>query len=472
MVFSIPFDNSYGTLPPRFYTRQGATPVADPQLIAFNPSLADYLGIRPGDADDMAAIFAGNTVPDGADPMAQVYVGHQFGGFVPQLGDGRALLLGEVVARDGKRHDLQLKGSGRTAYSRGGDGRAWLGPVLREYLVSEAMAALGIPTTRALAAVTTGEHVWREQGGLPGAILTRVAASHIRVGTFQYFAARNDRDALAALYDHARARHYPDAETAAEFLSAVISRQADLIAGWLSVGFIHGVMNTDNTAVSGETIDYGPCAFVDQYHPQTVFSSIDQFGRYAYDNQEKIIVWNMAQLATSLIPLCPDMDAAVTDFTARVHAMPDLITAARLRRFGQKIGIADATPEDQPLIDDLLTRMADNQADFTNTFRALSEGGARDQFTDPTAFDHWQSRWQDRIATEADPVALMRATNPAVIPRNHQIEATINAAVNGDLGPFERLHTALAAPYDAPEQDHLTRPPTTDEAVTQTFCGT
>jgi len=305
MKLSIPFDNSYARLPAPFHTRQAAAPVRAPRLIRFNAALACELGITGGDDATLARVFSGNEPPEGAAPLAQVYAGHQFGGFSPRLGDGRALLLGEVVDRAGHRRDIQLKGSGPTPYSRMGDGRAWLGPVLREYVVSEAMHALGIPTTRALAAVATGEQVWREAGALPGAVLTRVAASHIRVGTFQYFAARRDPASLRALYDYTVARHYSHVEDPAHLLSEVIGRQARLVAGWLSVGFIHGVMNTDNTAVSGETIDYGPCAFLDTYHPQTVYSSIDAHGRYAYDNQAHVIVWNMAQFATALCRSCP-----------------------------------------------------------------------------------------------------------------------------------------------------------------------
>ncbi|UYV38884.1 YdiU family protein [Rhodobacteraceae bacterium D3-12] len=474
MTLSIPFANTYASLPPRFYTRQSANPVAAPRLIAFNHALAEDLGITalPDSDDALASLFSGNTLPDGADPMAQVYAGHQFGGFNPQLGDGRALLLGDIKTPSGQQFDIQLKGSGRTPYSRNGDGRAWLGPVLREYVVSEAMHALGIPTTRALAAVETGERVQRERA-LPGAILTRVAASHIRVGTFQYFAARGDTDALRALFDYTKARHYPQAETPADLLSAVISNQARLVAAWASVGFIHGVMNTDNTTLSGETIDYGPCAFLDEYHPQTVFSSIDQFGRYAYDNQPKIIVWNMAQLATSLVPLCDDMDKAVTEFTALVHAMPDVITAEWRTRFAAKLGISTPTVDDDTLINDLLTLMATDGADFTNTFRALGTPTARDHFTNRAGFDAWESRWQSRIATEPDPQTLMRASNPYLIPRNHRVEEMIKAAVAGDYAPFKRLSSALATPFsDQAEAADLTRPPSPAERVSQTFCGT
>ncbi|WP_300550464.1 protein adenylyltransferase SelO [Roseovarius sp.] len=473
MNMNIPFQNTYVHLPPRFFTRQTAVPVKAPRVIRFNAPLADELGITCDDSIEIAEVFAGNRQPGGADPLAQAYAGHQFGGFSPQLGDGRALLLGEVIDSAGQRRDIQLKGSGPTPYSRMGDGRAWLGPVLREYVVSEAMHALGLPTTRALAAVTTGETVYREAGGLPGAILTRVASSHLRVGTFQYFAARRDQDGLQALYDYTVARHYPHVEGPAHLLAEVIRRQARLIAGWMAVGFIHGVMNTDNTAISGETIDYGPCAFMDAYHPQTVFSSIDAHGRYAYDNQAHVIVWNMAQLATALVPLMPDQDEAIEDFTALVHAMPDQIETEWRSAFGRKIGIARATTADAALIGDLLARMADNRADFTNTFRALYSGSARDQFLDPAAFDDWETQWRARLTAEQDPKGIMAIANPAFIPRNHRIEQMIEAAVSGDFAPFERLLTVLANPYqDQPEASDLARPPHPSEVVQQTYCGT
>lgn len=472
MTLHIPFDNSYASLPPRFYTRQVAQPVRAPRLLAFNAALAADLGITPGDPADMAAVFGGNALPEGAAPLAQVYAGHQFGGFSPQLGDGRALLLGEVVDREGHRRDIQLKGSGQTPYSRMGDGRAWLGPVLREYLLSEAMHALGVPTTRALAAVLTGESVYRETA-LPGAVLTRVAASHIRVGTFQYFAARRDMEGLQALYDHTRARHYPQADSPARMLESVIAAQARLVAKWLSIGFIHGVMNTDNTSLSGETIDYGPAAYMDTYHPMTVYSSIDAHGRYAYDNQARVIVWNMAQLATALVPLMPDTDAAISQFTDAINAMPALIETARLAAFRPKLGLTGDDPADAALIDDLLALMQDGQADFTNTFRALAQGRARDQFTDRAAYDAWDARWRERLQDEDGAEARMLAANPAYIPRNHRVEEMIQAAVAGDMAPFERLLGVLSDPFtDQPGQEDLTHPPLAHEIVSQTFCGT
>lgn len=471
MALNIPFDNSYVTLPTPFYSRLDPTPVKAPGLIKFNTALAGELGITTGPDAEMARVFAGNEIPTGAAPLAQVYAGHQFGGFNPRLGDGRAILLGEVNTPNG-RFDIQLKGSGPTPYSRSGDGRAWLGPVLREYVVSEAMAAMGIPTTRALAAVTTGEDVWRETA-LPGAVLTRIASSHIRVGTFQYFAAKQDKDALQALTDYAIARHYPEAEGPLGFLIAVIDRQASLIAHWMSVGFIHGVMNTDNTQIAGETIDYGPCAFMDAYHPVTVFSSIDRQGRYAFDNQEKVIVWNMAQLANSLLVLMPDVDAGVAQFTAAIDAMPGKIHAHWTTLYRAKIGLSTPDKGDEDLINDLLKLMTDNGADFTNTFRDLANDRAQQHFVDQTAYGVWHARWQNRLQSEADPVAVMTAANPAYIPRNHRIEQMIEAAVAGDFAPFERLIRVLATPFtDQPEADDLRAPPKGDEVVQQTFCGT
>lgn len=472
MALHIPFDNTYARLPDGFFSRQRPEPVADPSLIAFNAPLAATLGLTGADDPALAAIFAGNALPAGAEPLAQLYAGHQFGSFNPQLGDGRAVLLGEVVDRAGQRRDIQLKGSGRTPYSRMGDGRAWLGPVLREYLMSEAMAALGVPTTRALAAVRTGEVVLRE-APLPGAVLTRVASSHIRVGTFQVFAARGQTDALRALYDYTVARHMPDATDPHVFLDRVIARQAALIAQWMSIGFIHGVMNTDNCTISGETIDYGPCAFLDDYAADRVFSSIDRYGRYRYAAQADIVVWNMAQLASALVPLLPDQDAAVDRFTSQINAMPDLIRAEWLKRFAAKIGIRDPDPQDAHLIADLLALMEAGGSDFTNTFRALADGNARDHIADRAGFDAWEARWRDRIAGEKDAQALMRTTNPAIIARTHQVEHAIAAAVDGDDAPFHRLHAALARPFEAPEADaDLRRPPTPAEAVTATFCGT
>ncbi|KMW57569.1 Selenoprotein O and cysteine-containing-like protein [Candidatus Rhodobacter oscarellae] len=474
MSLSIPFDNSYGRLPERFYTRQDPVPVAEPGLIAVNQKLAQELGLdfQALTSEPGVAALAGNARFDGADPLAQVYAGHQFGGWSPRLGDGRAILLGELIDNKGLRRDIQLKGSGRTPYSRGGDGRAWVGPVIREYIVSEAMHALGIPTTRALAAVTTGETVMRERP-LPGAVLTRVASSHIRVGTFQYFASQRDTEALRALTDYVIARHYPDAGNALELLENVIALQARLIARWMGVGFIHGVMNTDNSHVAGETIDYGPCAFMDDFHPDKVFSSIDQFGRYAYGRQPEIAVWNMAQLATSLLPLIDeDIDKAVKLATDAVHRFPDIYREAWLKEFRAKIGLATEEDGDAALIEGLLGRMATLRVDFTNTFRGLSEGTARQQFSDPAAYDGWAEEWQARLAREpGDPIALMRATNPAVIPRNHRVEEAIQAATSEDYAPFFKLNAVLSKPFELSEADYA-KPPQPEEVVHQTFCGT
>ncbi len=461
MSLDIPFDNSYARLPERFYTALDPTPVADPGLIAFNHDLAATLGFDSRAVPDatLAALFSGNEVPGGALPLAQVYAGHQFGQWNPQLGDGRAILLGEVVGTDGTRRDIQLKGSGRTPYSRMGDGRAWLGPVLREYVMSEAMHALGIPTTRALAAVTTGERVLRETV-LPGAVFTRVAQSHIRVGTFQFFASRGDIEGLKALTAHTIARHYPEAAGPRDLIEGMMARQARLIALWMSVGFIHGVMNTDNCQIAGETIDYGPCAFMDRYHPETVFSSIDQFGRYAYVNQPQIAHWNIAQFASALIPMMEDADAAVAAFTEAINGFPALYEAEWLRAFAAKLGIAEPLEGDRALIEDLLSHMAETGADFTNTFADLEAADLP---------DGWHTRWQVRAP---DP-ALMARTNPRVIPRLHRIEQAITAGVAGDLAPFHELLRVTARPFDLAEADRAyTAPPKPEERVERTFCGT
>ncbi|NOD63081.1 MULTISPECIES: YdiU family protein [unclassified Ruegeria] len=472
MTLTIPFDNTYARLPDAFFARQAPVPVRSPQMIAFNEDLAKLLQITPGDVQDMAQAFAGNRLPTGAEPIAQLYSGHQFGQYNPQLGDGRAVLLGETVGTDGVRRDIQLKGSGPTPFSRRGDGRAWLGPVLREYVVSEAMHALGVPTTRALAAVETGETVFRE-GPMPGAVLTRVASSHLRVGTFQVFAARGQLDSLRRLTEYAIARHYPEADGPMGLLRAVRDAQARLIAQWMSVGFIHGVMNTDNCSIAGETIDYGPCAFMDTYHPNTVYSSIDRMGRYAYSNQPDIAVWNLAQLATSLIQQMDDKEAAVEEATEIVHAMPELLQQNWLTLFRAKIGLTADEDADLELVTDLLKRMAEGQADFTNTFRALGSDTARDQFVDPASYDSWAEGWRARLEREAQPIDVMAVANPAFIPRNHRVEQMIQAAVQGDYAPFHRLNAVLARPYDNQDDDaDLKRPPAKNEVVHATFCGT
>ena len=467
----IAFDNSFAALPDAFYTRVAPTSVSAPKLLAFNDDLTKLLGIPEAEQSELAQVFSGNTLPQNADPLAQLYAGHQFGNFNSQLGDGRAILLGEIIDNNGIRRDIQLKGSGRTPYSRGGDGRAWLGPVLREYVISEAMHALGVPTTRALAAVTTGEDILREQGMLPGAVLTRTASSHLRVGTFQVFAHRGQVEELRTLFNYAINRHYPEAAGPMDLLRAVCTAQAELIAHWMSLGFIHGVMNTDNCAIGGETIDYGPCAFMDDFNMGRVFSSIDQQGRYAYGNQPNIAIWNMAQLATALLQLFEDKDAALEEATAIIHAMPEQIEAAWLMHFAAKIGIAAPTPADTDLIQSLLDMMQTDGADFTNTFRALSDGTARDQFTNREAFDAWAKTHADRIADMPDAKTVMNAANPAVIPRNHRIEQMIQAAVAGDMAPFNRLMTAYKTPYILTDPE-LANPPTPSEIVPATFCGT
>ncbi|MDR3463408.1 MAG: YdiU family protein [Beijerinckiaceae bacterium] len=490
MSIPLPFDNSYARLGAPFLASVLPTPVSAPRLVKLNRRLARDLGLDP-DAlatPEGVAVLAGNAIAGGSEPVATAYAGHQFGSFVPQLGDGRAILLGEILGLDGIRRDIQLKGSGPTPFSRRGDGRAALGPVLREYIVSEAMAALGIPTTRALAAVTTGDLVARETA-LPGAILTRVAASHIRVGTFQFFAARKDVDGLRRLADHVIARHYPEASASPEpyraLLAGVIARQAALVARWMHVGFIHGVMNTDNMSVAGETIDFGPCAFMDVTNPSTVFSSIDYMGRYAYKNQPGIAHWNLARLAEALLPLLADDPAAAVEIAN--DALAGFVSAyddADLAGLRQKLGLLNPREEDSALAYDLLTRMAAQKVDFTLTFRRLSDAaanpeadGARALFAEPEAFDAWAAAWRARLAHEADvgaSQAAMRHANPAFIPRNHLVEAALAAAVEAqNFAPFEELVTVLAKPYeDQPDHAALAAPPAQIDAAYQTFCGT
>ncbi|TQS72667.1 YdiU family protein [Rhodobacteraceae bacterium] len=475
---TIAFDNSYARLPDHFFARQTPQSVSAPSVIAVNNDLARQLDITPAflRSPDGVAMLAGNLFPDGAEPLAQAYAGHQFGGWVPQLGDGRAVLVGEVLDTNGRRFDLQLKGAGQTPFSRRGDGRNWIGPVLREYIVSEAMAAFGLPTTRALGAVETGDMVMRDMRPRKGAVLARVAASHIRVGTFQYFAARNDIDALKTLTNHVIERHYPQAESPLDLLHCVVRAQAELIAGWMSVGFIHGVMNTDNMAVSGETIDYGPCAFMDSYHPSTVFSSIDQYGRYAYGAQPQIAAWNLAQFATCLLPLMGERDPAIEAATQAVNGFIGLYQAAWLTRFGAKIGLSDTDENDLDLIQDLLQIMADNQSDFTITFSTLRrDPDALSQVIDAPegTVSRWLERWRARVGDVAQAQAVMAKANPVRIPRNHRIEAAIAQAEAGDYAPFHLLQAALAEPYtDAAEWGAYEAAPTLDERVIRTFCGT
>jgi uncharacterized protein YdiU (UPF0061 family) len=486
--------HSYSTLPDRFYARVLPSSVAKPRMIKYNDALAAELGPEWAALNeaDAALILAGNSVPESANPISMAYAGHQFGNFVPQLGDGRAILLGEVVDKKGVRRDIQLKGAGRTPYSRGGDGRAALGPVLREYLVSEAMHAMGLPTTRALAAVMTGDAVYRETP-LPGAVLTRVAASHIRVGTFQFFAARGDTEGLKALADYVIDRLYPDLKGANApyfaLLNAVATRQAKLVAQWLHIGFIHGVMNTDNSAISGETIDFGPCAFMEAYNPVTVFSSIDRGGRYAYQNQPGIAQWNMARLAETMLPLIDEnQDRAVELANEAVIAFAETFNVAWLAGMRRKIGLRLEEDGDRALIDAFLNVLLVNRADFTLAFRRLSDAAegpvSEAAFLELMVEDRnlaveWLATWRARLAREAmsgdGRANAMRAINPIYIPRNHLIEEAIQAATQGaDFAPFETLNAVLAHPYrwDADVPVRYTLPAEPNERVTQTFCGT
>lgn len=465
--------------------------MANPQVVVFNRHLAEELGLEPDVIErEAAAMLSGNRLPQDSNPIAMAYAGHQFGGFVPRLGDGRAILIGEIKGRDGLYRDLQLKGSGLTPFSRNGDGRAALGPMLREYLISEAMHALGIPTTRSLAVVTTGEDVFRE-AVRPGAVLTRVAASHVRVGTFQYFAARDDRDAVRELLDYVILRHYPQARDAdvpaMAVLEAVARRQAALIANWMLVGFIHGVMNTDNMAISGETIDYGPCAFMDTYDPNTVFSSIDHNGRYAYGNQPVIAQWNLARFAETLLPLIDsDSDKAVGLATQLIQAFMERFDAQFLEGMRRKTGLASAVQGDADLIKRLLATMRDGGADFTLAFRRLAMAAERpgedsalfELFTTTSAIEDWLREWRERLAHDpqspAERAAGMRRVNPSFIPRNHRVEAALQAASDGlDFKPFRELLAILQRPYDEqPEFAEYAQPPQPSERVFQTFCGT
>ena len=479
MTGNFAFDNTYRRSLEGFHAPWQAATVPAPKLIHLNHALAAELGLDPDAlaSDAGAAIFAGNVVPPGAEPLAQAYAGHQFGGFVPQLGDGRALLLGEVIDRHGRRRDIQLKGSGRTPFSRGGDGKATLGPVLREYLLGEAMHALGIPTTRALAAVTTGEPVYRDQI-LPGAVLTRVASSHIRVGTFQFFAARGDTARVRQLADYTIARHYPQVAAAPNpylaFLEAVVDGQAALIARWMLVGFIHGVMNTDNMAISGETIDYGPCAFMDRYHPLTVFSSIDRQGRYAYGNQPNIARWNLARLAETLLPLIDsDEKAAIAAAASAVNAFTDRYDAYWLDGMRAKLGLLVSTePEDLGLANGFLTAMDEARVDYTLGFRLLSSTAPVDEA--------WAARWRRRLSGDESVVSMaargeaMNRVNPLYIARNHQVEAALSAAVDQqNLLPFETLLEVLAHPFtERPGLETYTQPAPGGGDSYRTFCGT
>jgi serine/tyrosine/threonine adenylyltransferase len=467
------FEHSYFALPSRFYAPVKPTAGPNPQLVVFNEPLARELGMDPA----AACFFSGNELPEDATPIALAYAGHQFGGFVPRLGDGRAILLGEL-----KGFDVQLKGSGVTPFSRSGDGRATIGPMLREYLLSEAMHALGIPTTRSLAVFTTGETVYRELP-LPGAILTRVAASHIRVGTFQYFAARGDTDGLQELLNYVVKRHYPAASTAPSpalaVLKEVAQRQVELITQWMLVGFIHGVMNTDNMAISGETIDYGPCAFMDEYDPKTVFSSIDRGGRYSYGNQPVIAQWNLLRFAETLLKLIdPDTDKAVALATAALDPFMDQFDELFLAGMRRKIGLSAAEDGDAELVRDLLGWMQEERADFTQTFRKLSGDKVNElRSTEGSAINTWLAAWTARLARDHQSpeqrAANMRKVNPAFIPRNHRVDVALKAAEKSDYAPFFKLLGILQKPFDdQPEAREYELPPAPEERVLQTFCGT
>ncbi|MFD1706121.1 YdiU family protein [Siminovitchia sediminis] len=476
------FDNSYARLPKMFYSNVKPTPVKEPEMVIFNEELARSLGLNAKMLKhEGAAVFAGNEVPEDADPIAQAYAGHQFGHFT-MLGDGRAVLLGEHVTPNGKRFDIQLKGSGRTPYSRGGDGRAALGPMLRECIISEAMHALGIPTTRSLSVVTTGEPVIRE-GRLEGAVLTRVAASHLRVGTFEYVVRWGGVENLQILADYAIHRHYPeikgDENKYLSLLQKVIDRQAELIAQWQLVGFIHGVMNTDNMTISGETIDYGPCAFMDTYDPKTVFSSIDHQGRYAYENQPLIGGWNLARFAETLLPLLhEDKEEAIALAQERVSGFNDIYQTRWLTGMRAKLGLFNKDEKDEQLIGDLLDLMKKHRADFTNTFLALTHREFENSALFQSAeFANWKERWENRLesqkVSEEESAKLMRRSNPAVIPRNHRVEEALEAAVEeGDLRLLERLMNVLANPYNhsSEQLDYAKVPETNIPYVT--YCGT
>jgi serine/tyrosine/threonine adenylyltransferase len=485
------FDNTYARELEGFYVTWKATQVARPGLVKLNRELAEELGLDAAalDSEEGARIFAGNEIPEGAVPLAQAYAGHQFGGFVPQLGDGRALLLGEVIDRNGCRRDVQLKGSGRTPFSRAGDGRAALGPVLREYLIGEAMHALGIPTTRALAAVLTGEPVFREEGPLPGAVLTRVAASHIRVGTFQFFAARGEQAKVGRLADYVIERHYPELKGHVNpylgLLERVCDSQAALIASWMHVGFIHGVMNTDNMAISGETIDYGPCAFMDHYDPSTVFSSIDTHGRYAYANQPRIAQWNLARFVETLLPLIDtDGKRAIARATEVVNAFPEQYERHWLKGIRAKLGLFTEDEADLNLATGFLAAMEGKNVDYTLAFRYLAdavlgrEEPIRALFADPSAYDVWSGHWRARLAREAVAPLVraqaMRRASPAFIPRNHRVEEALSAAVErGDYAPFATLLNILSRPFDdQPEYAAFAEPAPEGQGCYRTFCGT
>ena len=474
------FDNTYARDLPGSFLALSPDLAPAPQVVVLNDALATTLGLNPQVLRANPGWFAGGSLPDGAEPIALAYAGHQFGGFSPQLGDGRAHLLGEFLTPDGQRRDLQLKGSGRTPFSRGGDGKAALGPMLREYLISEAMAALGVPTTRSLAVTLTGEDVWREAGRLPGAVVARVASSHIRVGTFQFFSARGEVDKLRALTEYSIARHDPDLRGKdgryLAFFDRVVARQARLIAQWMGLGFVHGVMNTDNMALSGETIDYGPCAFMEGYAPGTVFSSIDRQGRYAYANQPLILGWNLARLAESLVPLLgEDRAVVVADLNERLSGIAAQYQHEWLAVMRRKLALSGAEAGDEALIADLLVAM--EGADWTLTLRRLAdavagdEGGLRPLFADFTAMAAWLPRWRARLLPDA--AAQIRRVNPLIIPRNHKVEEALVAADAGDLAPFHALLAQITDPYrEGPDREAFALPAPQGFGDYVTFCGT
>ena len=495
---SICFNNRYVTLGDKFYVKTNPVPVANPALIKLNTDLAKQLGLSAAELDssDGAAIFSGNLIPEGTEPLAMAYAGHQFGGFNPQLGDGRAILLGEIITPAGDSFNMQLKGSGRTFYSRDGDGRAALGPVLREYLVSEAMFKLGVPTTRALAAVTTGEEVARERL-LPGGIITRIATSFVRIGTFEFFSAKGDVDAIQKLADYVIDNNYPLARDAdnpyVSLLQSIVNRQAELIAQWMGLGFIHGVMNTDNMSIAGETIDYGPCAFMDAYNHEQVFSSIDRRGRYAYSNQPSIGLWNLTRLAESLLPLLSDDTEAAVEMAKGVLTsfgesyQENWLTVMRAKCGLSASAVSTKQDVDKTLIEELFDTMDANNADFTLTFFHLSrlsrqtsehDGELRELFDRAEQLDDWLVKWRKRLTEETqsdeERQTKMQVVNPVYIPRNHQIEAAIRAAEDrNDFSVFHDLHEVLQNPYvQQGAKDKYMLPPEPDEVVKQTFCGT
>ena len=482
-VFGFQLERTYSKLPGVFFSKLSPTPVSSPKILLFNQKLAEEIGLDLSvlSEEERTQLLSGNLVPKGIEPFAQAYAGHQFGNFT-MLGDGRALMLGEHLTPSGQRLDLQFKGSGRTPYSRGGDGRAALGPMLREYLISEAMHALGIPTTRSLAVVATGESVYRESE-LPGAILTRTAGSHIRVGTFEFASLHEDKAMTQALLNYLIDRHFPEIREeenkALSVLRAAIDQQIDLITHWMRVGFIHGVMNTDNMALSGETIDYGPCAFMDAFSPDTVFSSIDHRGRYAFANQPYVAQWNLARLAESLLPLIHDeRQDAIAGAEESLNAFEPAYKDKWLAMMGTKLGLAEADKQDERLVTDLLDWMHSNGADYTNTFRDLGRQVLpENQLYQSETFETWHRRWQERLGGEGrsldSSLSLMRSVNPAIIPRNHKVEEALQAGEEGNLNPFRNLLKALESPYE--EADHLAPyqvPPKPSEKVHQTFCGT